>query len=86
MQWIINPFALMESCAQRYGDIFTLRVGPGFRPYVFVSNPQALQEILTNDTKQFEAPGEVNQLFRPLLGHCGVVMQSGDRPVANANY
>ncbi|MGL4618047.1 MAG: cytochrome P450, partial [Chroococcidiopsis sp.] len=80
LQWIANPFALMESCAQRYGDWFTLKVGLNSSPLVYVSSPQLLQEILTNDTyKQFDAPGEMNKILTPLLGNCGVMMQSGDR-------
>lgn len=67
----------MEECAKRYGDIFTARVATGFIPVVFVSNPQALQEILTKDTKEFEAPGESNKIVEPLLGKHSVVALSG---------
>ena len=79
MQWIADPFALMHNCANRYGDCFTVRVGSNFRPIVFVSNPQAIQEILTSDTKQFEAPGDVNAIFQPLMGKHGMITISGDR-------
>jgi cytochrome P450 len=80
LQWIANPFALMESCAQRYGDWFTLKVGLNYRPIIYVHSPQLLQEILTNDTyKQFDVPGEINRIFAPLLGNYGVILQSGDR-------
>ena len=79
MQWIADPFAFMDACARRYGDFFSVPLGRKFHPVVFVSNPQTLQEILANDTKQFEAPGEMNELFRPLLGDRGVIMVSGDR-------
>ena len=79
MQWIADPFAFMNNCVERYGDCFTARVASNFRPMVFVSNPQAIQQILTGDTKQFEAPGDVNGLFRPLLGEHGLILISGDR-------
>lgn len=79
MQWIANPFAFMHKCAERYGDCFTVRIGGNFRPLVFVSNPQAIQEILTGDSKEFDAPGDMNEIFRPLLGDYGVIMLSGDR-------
>lgn len=70
LQWIVGlgPMSYMEACSKRYGDCFTLRLGEKFAPRVFVSNPQALQQILTSDTKEFEAPGELNRLFRRLLG------------------
>lgn len=79
MQWIADPFAFMHNCQERYGDCFTARVGANFRPQVFVSNPQAIEEILTGDTKQFEASGDVNEIFQPLVGEHGVSMMSGDR-------
>jgi cytochrome P450 family 110 len=78
-QWIAKPMQFMEACAKDYGDIFTARVGTGFTPVVFVSNPQALQEILTGDTKQFEASDESNKILEPLLGKQSVITLSGDR-------
>jgi len=79
IQWIARPMQFMEDCAKRYGDIFTARVATGFIPVVFVSNPQALQEILTGDTKEFEAPGESNKIMAPLLGKQSVIALSSDR-------
>ncbi|WP_026734492.1 cytochrome P450 [Fischerella sp. PCC 9605] len=73
LQWILNPMTYMEDCARRYGDIFTLQLTS---PMVFVSNPQALQQILTRDTKEFEAPGE--PLFLPTLGEHSVITVSGE--------
>jgi hypothetical protein len=49
---------MMEERAKRYGDTFTMYTRGKATPVVFVSNPIALQEILTSDsTKQFSAPG-----------------------------
>jgi|UPI0004AF6667 cytochrome P450 len=72
LQWIISPISLMEACAKQYGDIFTLKLD---EPIVFVSHPQALQQILTRDTQDLEAPGE--PLFEPLLGTQSVITLSG---------
>jgi len=77
LQWIAYPMRYMEICAQRYGDLFALRLGEQSAPIVFVSNPQALQEILVGSSKAFEASGELNRLFRPLLGNHSVVTLSG---------
>jgi cytochrome P450 family 110 len=78
MQWIVSPLSLMENCAKHYGDIFTLCVSPKFTPIVFVSNPIALQEILTSDSiKQFSAPGDLNNLFATVLGNYSVISVSG---------
>lgn len=67
------PF--LEECAQRYGDIFTLQLN---RPMVFTSNPQALQQILTSDTKEFHAPSDGNSPFKPMLGENSLITVSGE--------
>jgi len=77
LKWVFTPMSYMEDCAKRYGDIFTMRLGTKFDPLVFVSNPQVLQQILTGDTKQFEAPGDFNGIFEFLLGKQSVIMLSG---------
>ena len=75
--WITNPFSFMRGCTQNYGDCFTVMLS---QPIVVVSHPQALQTILNNDdSKIFEAPGELNGLFEPLLGTQSVIGLSGDR-------
>lgn len=78
LQWIARPMALMEDCTKRYGDCFTLPVGRNFGPVVFVSNPQAMQEILS-DSKNWDTPGEFNGIFEPLLGKHSVITVSGAR-------
>jgi cytochrome P450 len=75
LQWVFTPMSFMESCAKRYGDIFTLNLNA---PAVFVSNPQALQQMLTSDTKEFEAPSDWNTVFEPLLGKHSVITVSGE--------
>ncbi|MEH2391595.1 MAG: cytochrome P450 [Nostoc sp.] len=77
VRWIANPMSFMETCAKSYGDIFTLRLRKNFPPLVMVSNPLALQQILTNDTKELEAPGDLNDLFESLLGKHSVITLSG---------
>jgi len=74
LKFILNPMAFTEACAKRYGDIFTLRLKT---PVVVVSNPQALQQILTSDTKDFTAPSTGNKPFEPLMGKHSVIMASG---------
>ncbi len=77
LRWISNPMSFMEACAKRYGEIFTIRLEKNYPPLVIVSNPQALQQILTNDTKELEAPGEMNEEFEFLLGKHSVITISG---------
>ncbi len=81
VHWIARPFSYMESCARQYGDLFTVPLGKNFAPVIFVSHPQALQQILSPDSKEFDAPGNTsgNQLFQPFLGDSSVILLSGDR-------
>jgi cytochrome P450 family 110 len=79
LQWVIDPVGYMESAAQQYPDIFTAEVIGFGNTITFVTHPQALQEILTNDRKKFAALGEENKLLEPLLGNYSIIMLEGDR-------
>lgn len=66
-QWVKNPLGYLEECAKNYGDTFTLRIGPLFKPQVFISNPQGIQQIFTTDPKQLDS-GTPAGSGVPLLG------------------
>ncbi len=76
-QWITNPLKYLHRSTQLCGDIFTVTMTGGFNNAVFLSNPQAIQQVLTNDTKQFIAPGASNQILQPFLGDRGVILLDG---------
>ncbi|MCW5317900.1 cytochrome P450 [Nostoc sp. KVJ3] len=75
-QWLTNPLEYMEACTKRYGDIFTLQLGSNFAPQVFVSNPQAIQQIFTTDPKQLDS-GEPAGIKAPLLGQQSLLALDG---------
>ncbi|MEH2236429.1 cytochrome P450 [Nostoc sp.] len=75
-QWLTNPLEYMEACAKRYGDVFTLQIGPVFTPQVFFSNPQAIQQIFTTDPKQLDS-GESAGIKSPLLGRQSLLALEG---------
>ncbi|MEH2060660.1 MAG: cytochrome P450 [Nostoc sp.] len=77
LRWITSPMSFMETCAERYGDMFTVRLVSKSPPLIFVSNPEVLEQILTNDTKALEAPGDRNRVFESLLGKGSVMTISG---------
>ncbi len=76
-QWITNPVKYLHNCDRQYGDAFSIQMSGLFKDAVFISNPQAVQQLLTSDTKQFAAPGAVNQILRPFLGDRGVILLDG---------
>lgn len=75
MQWIANPLSYLDACAGEYGDVFTLRLA-SFKPLVFLSHPQAIQEIFTADAKHFDS-GRANGIVRPLVGEHSLLLLDG---------
>ncbi len=75
MQWIANPLRYLDTCAEEYGDVFTLRLA-SFNPLVFLSHPQAIQEIFTVDAKHFDS-GRANGIIRPLVGEHSLLLLDG---------
>ncbi len=79
LQIIAQPTQFLQSCAQQYGDTFTLRIlGPKSPPVVFFSRPDDLETIFTTDAKQFEF-GKMTYVFQPLIGPQSLIMQDGKR-------
>jgi len=77
IHWVADPVGYMEAAAQRYGDIFAvpMRKNPG--SLLYVSHPQAMKLILAKETKQFNAPGEFNEILKPLVGDQSVILLDG---------
>ncbi|MCH4905821.1 cytochrome P450 [Cylindrospermopsis raciborskii CHAB3438] len=75
INWVFNPVQLMEKSAQAYGDFFTLKLSSQ-EPIVFISNPQAIQQIFTSPLENFE--GVSNKLLKPLLGENSLLLIDGE--------
>ncbi len=72
--WALRPLDLMDRCAERYGEVFTLRVRRG-SPWVLISNPEHVKRVFTTDSAQIRAgAGEANPLLEPLLGSRSVML------------
>ncbi len=78
IQWVNDPVGYMEGAARQFPDIFKAEIVGADKSIVFVSHPQAIQEVLTNDRQKFAAPGENNRILQPLLGNSSSIMLSGD--------
>ena len=79
IQWVADPVGYMETAARKYPDIFTAQIIGFGNKIVFLNEPQAIQQMLTNDRKQFSASGELNGILKPILGDASVLMLDGDR-------
>ncbi len=70
-----NDFVgFMESCAERYGEIFTIRPYPN-KAFVIATGPKEIKEILF-DRERF-AGGSTNSLIAPVVGERSVILASG---------
>ena len=76
IQWISDPLRYMDESSKQYGDMVTVNWGNA-GPIVMVNHPQAMQELFTND--QFEAPGKINGILKPLVGEQSMILLDGDR-------
>jgi len=76
-QWITEPLDYLHNSEREYGDIFKIRMSGVFNNCVFLSDPKAIQQVLTGDTKQFAAPGSINGILKPFLGDRGVILLDG---------
>ncbi len=81
VRWILDPVGYLTAHFKRYGDIFKANFYAGTpEPILMLSEPTALQYLLTHDSgKEFSAPGEVNLLLEPLLGRQNLIMSSGNQ-------
>jgi cytochrome P450 len=78
LHWIANPVSFMESAAKKYPDIFAGKITGVDESLVYVHHPEGIQQILTNDRGKLTAPGEVNDILKPLLGEYSIIMLDGE--------
>jgi cytochrome P450 family 110 len=76
MNWIADPLGFQDTYSRKYGDIFSMRLS-GLGSYVVIGNPQAIQEIFSQDSK-FDV-GRANELAKPLIGQNSLMLMDGDR-------
>ncbi|MEA5572327.1 cytochrome P450 [Calothrix sp. UHCC 0171] len=78
IQWVANPVGYMENAVRDYPDIFSCKIMGSGKGIIFVNQPQAIQEILTNDRKKYIAPGEYNSILSPIIGNYSVITIDGE--------
>jgi cytochrome P450 len=65
----------MESCLERYGRLFTVRLAQ-VGTFVFVADPATIKQIFTGDPDELHA-GEANEPLEPVLGSRSVLLLDG---------
>lgn len=66
-----NPLPLLDECAQRFGDIFTIRL-LGTGPWVFLSSPPLLKAMFTAPADVVHAGDANMSVFGPIAGNASV--------------
>jgi len=75
LQLIAQPTKFLETCAAKYGDIFTVRVlGLKSPPIVFFSHPQAISDCFAIPAKFLDFQ-QATHVFKPLFGENSIVLQ-----------
>jgi cytochrome P450 len=71
---------MMEDCARRYGDMFTLKIA-NEGTWVFLTDPDAVKQVFTGDPRLLHA-GEANVVLLPVLGSHSVLLLDEDAHMA----
>jgi cytochrome P450 family 135 len=71
-----RPISFIESCRRRYGDLFSLRLGPR-RNTVVVAEPNAARQVIRGDPSVFRA-GDANGILKPVVGPASLLVLDGD--------
>ena len=75
LRWMFRPIELMDRGRERYGKIFSMRLGPA--DVVMIAEPEAAKQVITGDPRVFRA-GDPNGLFRPVVGPNSILLLDGD--------
>jgi cytochrome P450 len=76
LEWMYRPIPFIEGCRRRYGDVFSLRLGPR-RNTVVVAEPAAARQVMRGDPSVFRA-GDANGILKPVVGPASLLVLDGD--------
>lgn len=75
--WLLRPIPLLDHCARRYGDTFTVRVPPRDK-FIFVTRPETIKRLFIEHRRTALA-GVQNAVLAPLVGTRSVLTSDGPR-------
>ena len=78
IRWVKDPLEYLQYCQQKYGDIFTMNIGPISQPQVLISDPEVLKILFSLGYDESNSGKPANPgLDIPLIGKNGITMASG---------
>jgi cytochrome P450 family 135 len=72
---MFRPIPFMEKCRERYGPIFSIRLGPAGH-VIMIAEPRAAKQVLTADPELFRA-GDTNGIFKDVVGNHSILVLDG---------
>jgi cytochrome P450 family 110 len=79
--WYARPYELLEECAARFGDVFTLDI-KGWGPTVCFAHPTAIRDLFSAPSSSLQA-GRANEILRPVLGAHSLILLDGAEHLAS---
>lgn len=76
--WLKDPVQYLEYCQKKYGNVFTMNMGPLFSPQVLISDPQVIKQIYSSNYDELDSGKEANlNIDVPILGKNSLLFASG---------
>ena len=79
--WTLRPVPFMERCRARYGDRFTVDLGPPEGKWVFLTRPDDIREMFSAPADVLH-PGEGARVLEPVVGPRSVLLLDGGEHLA----
>jgi cytochrome P450 len=75
--YLSRPIELFEHCAARFGDLFTLNLGPNGK-WVFLCSPEHVKSMYLAGSGQFNAGEAKASIFGPVVGGTSSLVLDGE--------
>ena len=79
--WTLRPVPFMERCRARYGDRFTVDMGPPEGKWIFLTQPDEIREMFSVPADVLH-PGEGARVLEPIVGPRSVLLLDGAEHLA----
>ena len=79
--WMLRPIPFMERCRRRYGERFTVDMGPPEGKWIFLTRPDEIREMFSAPADVLH-PGEGARVLEYVVGPRSVLLLDGDEHLA----
>src|SRR5829696_5950528 len=79
--WTLRPVPFMERCRRRYGERFTVDIGPPEGKWIFLTQPDEIREMFSAPVDVLH-PGEGARVLEPVVGSRSVLLLDGAEHLA----